>query len=365
METKQRASLPQFAEDKRVQSNPVLIAKYSKDGKLLAIVHTDLSLSLWDSEDLLVNTFEKSLFETRPKNRNNTHHVVFLDWSATNKYLYLIIDCSGFQIDVYSKSKRIHSFTYQSCMFVSSNRFDQPLNSFSAHPILDHFCIVTCLDQLIELNINIDKHLILLNYRDEVKTESARKSSIPSYAEYTGMDDTIILWLQAQLYLIKPDGTIVSSVQLKNSQPLQQRIRIDVANRRCIVACRNEIISYSLPKFEIESSYRDTVNDSPWKSIDYLAKEKMILALPDVYVSEGPTFYLIPSEGEIDSQIYRNPPERLSRGLIHPSGKELLFCDDAGGMILFRRVSETFVWSVTISSVVSCRDPCILIILRI
>ena len=218
---------------------------------------------------------------------------------------------------------------------------------------------------MIELNINIDKHLILLNYRDEVKGESVRKSSIPSYAAYTGMDDMIILWLQTQLYLIKQDGTIVSSVQLKNSQPIQQRIQIDITKRKCIIACRNEIISYSLPSFEVESSYRDTINDSPWKSIDYLAKENMILAIPDVYVSEGPTFYLIPLEGEIDSQIYRKPQEKLSQGIIHPSGKELLFCDDSGGIVLFRRVSKNFVWSVCVYVSVTCRDQCILITLLI
>lgn len=108
----QHASLPQFTEDKRIQSQPVHLAKYSRDGKLLAIVHTDLSLSIWDSEDILVNTFEQPFFEPKSKNRNNSHHVVFLDWSATNKYLYLIVDCSGFQVDVYSKTKRTHNFTY-------------------------------------------------------------------------------------------------------------------------------------------------------------------------------------------------------------------------------------------------------------
>lgn len=224
--------------------------------------------------------------------------------------------------------------------------FDEPLSSFSAHPTLDHLCVVTCLSQLIELNINKDKHSILLNYRDEARVESSRKCNIPSYAEYTGIDDTIVLWLQARLYLIKPDGNVISSIQLKNTQPLQQRIRIDPDKKRCIIACRNEITTYSLPSFDIEQSYRDTVNDSPWKCIDYYSKENLILALPEVYVSEGPVFYLLPSESDIESQIYREPQEKLCWGIIHPSGNTLLFCDDDGGIVLFRRIKKEFTWSV-------------------
>ena len=104
-------ALPQFYEDKHIQSKPVHLARFSKDGKLLAIVHTDLSLSIWDSQDILVNTFEQSFYESRSKNRSNSHHIVFLDWSATNKYIYLIIDCTGYQIDVYSKTKKPYNFT--------------------------------------------------------------------------------------------------------------------------------------------------------------------------------------------------------------------------------------------------------------
>ena len=79
--------LPKFYQDKRIPSRPVLLAKYSRDGRFLAVVHTDYSLSIWDSQDILVNTFDQL-----------TH-------------LYLIVDCNGFFIDVYGTKKSHRNFT--------------------------------------------------------------------------------------------------------------------------------------------------------------------------------------------------------------------------------------------------------------
>ena len=104
-------SLPIFKESERISSSPIRLAKYSSNGKLLAIVHADLSLSIWDSEDILVNTYEQSFFETKSKNKSNSHHVVFLEWSASNRYLYLIVNTTGFKIDVYSPNKPYKNFT--------------------------------------------------------------------------------------------------------------------------------------------------------------------------------------------------------------------------------------------------------------
>lgn len=346
--------LPSFIEDRRIPTKPIHLARFSRDGALLAIIHTDLSLSIWDSEDILVNTFEYSFFETRTKNRGNSHHIVFLDWSATNKYLYLIVDRIGFQIDVYTKPKEPHRFTYIYIDLYILYRFDQPLNSFSAHPTVDHLCIATCMDELIELYITEKEQSMRFKYRGDIKSDTNRKSSILSYAEYTNIDGTILFWVQSFLYLLKPKQPIdyeqpvdvISSTQIKSSQPLQQRIRIDAMKKRCIIACRNEITMYSLPLFEVEWSYRDTVNDSPWKAIDYFSKDNLVLALPEVYVSEGPVFYLLPTEGKADSQIYRNPQEKLCWAIIHPRGNTLLFCDDDGEIVLFTREKEEFTWSV-------------------
>ena len=243
------------------------------------------------------------------------------------------------------------------------------MNSFSTHPYLDNYCIVTCLDNLIELNINENQHSKLLDYHEEAKVDSSKKTSIISYAEYTGLDDTILLWLQTRLRLIRRNGTTISSIQLKNSQPLQQRIRIIPSEKRCIIAFRNEITVYSLPDFEVELTYRDTVNDSIWKVIDYCPQDQFIVALPEHYVSEGPVFYLIPLQGGMDNQIYREPQKKFCWCILHPSGNTVLFCDDDddGDIILFRREKKEFTWNVFLYFIISLfyRDQCILIIIHI
>ena len=229
-------------------------------------------------------------------------------------------------------------------IFFLKGSFDQALNSFAAHPREDALCIVTCLDKVILLNINKDSHEVLINYRDLAKTDSAKRMSIPSYAQYAGVDDLVLLWIPGTLLLVQ-QGKIIKSVPVKPCQPLQQRIFVDYANQKCIVACRNELLTLSLPDLEIQSSYRDSVNDSSWKSIDYLAREHLLLAIPETYVLEGPVFYLLPSEGELEVAIYREPKQHLVWGGIHPSGRSILFCNEQGEFLLFRRKEEC-VWHV-------------------
>ena len=230
------------------------------------------------------------------------------------------------------------------CAFFLKGSFDQALNSFAAHPREDGLCIVTCLDKVILLNINKDSHEVLINYRDLAKTDSAKRMSIPSYAQYAGVDDLVLLWIPGTLLLVQ-QGKIIKSVPVKPCQPLQQRIFVDYTNQKCIVACRNELLTLSLPDLEIQSSYRDSVNDSSWKSIDYLAREHLLLAIPETYVLEGPVFYLLPSEGELEVAIYREPKQHLVWGGIHPSGRSILFCNEQGELVLFRRKEEC-VWHV-------------------
>lgn len=108
---REKIELPHFVEDRFVASKPVYLAKYSRDGKLLAVVHTDYSLSIWDASDILVNTYEQNFFAQRSPSHSNSFHIIFLDWSASNRYLYFIADCVGFFIDVYGSKKETRSFT--------------------------------------------------------------------------------------------------------------------------------------------------------------------------------------------------------------------------------------------------------------
>ena len=103
--------LPKFYQDKCIPSRPVLLAKYSRDGRFLAVVHTDYSLSIWDSQDILVNTFDQLFFQPKSNGRTSVHHSVFLEWSASNTHLYLIVDCNGCFIDVYGTKKSHRNFT--------------------------------------------------------------------------------------------------------------------------------------------------------------------------------------------------------------------------------------------------------------
>ena len=103
--------LPTFYQDKRIPSQPVLLTKYSRDGRFLAVVHTDYSLSIWDSQDILVNTFDQLFFKPKSLGRINAYHSVFLEWAASNTRLYLIVDCNGFFIDVYGNKKSHRVFT--------------------------------------------------------------------------------------------------------------------------------------------------------------------------------------------------------------------------------------------------------------
>ena len=201
------------------------------------------------------------------------------------------------------------------------------------------------MDEVIELDIKNDKHAVIYNYHEEMKTDSSRKMNSYSYAEYTTIDNIIVLWLQSKLLLIQ-SNQVIKWVSLKTSQPLQQRIRIDNEKRLCMVACRNEIFLFSLPDLVIENTHRDTINDIPFKSIDYLSKEDMILALPDTYKFGAPVFYLYPSKHKVDSQDCRDLQHSLYWGILHPSGNSIFFCDNEGGIIIFRKEMKDFIWSV-------------------
>lgn len=120
-------------------------------------------------------------------------------------------------------------------------------------------------------------------YRDLIKLEATKKGVIPSYAQYTDIDGLILLWLNGNIFLINDQGQVVRSVAMKQSQPLQHRIHIDTERRICIVACRNELYTLSLPDLEVISSYRDSVNDSPWRAIDYFHSCQVILAIPEEF----------------------------------------------------------------------------------
>ena len=65
----EQVELPKFTEEKRIDSHQVIMAKYSHDGKVLATVNVDYSISIWDSHDILVDTYELSfiLVEIRDK----------------------------------------------------------------------------------------------------------------------------------------------------------------------------------------------------------------------------------------------------------------------------------------------------------
>ena len=108
----EQVELPKFTEEKRIDSHQVIMAKYSHDGKVLSTVNVDYSISIWDSHDILVDTYELSFFHTRGNTRQNSYHAIFLDWSASSKYLYYIVDCSGFLIDIFGSKKICHNFTY-------------------------------------------------------------------------------------------------------------------------------------------------------------------------------------------------------------------------------------------------------------
>ena len=109
---KESVELPHFVEDREIESKPVYMAKFSHNGELLAVVHTDYSLSIWDANDILVNTYEQAFFTQKSQSDSNSVHVIFLDWSASDRYLYFIGDCVGFLIDIYGSKKDARSFTF-------------------------------------------------------------------------------------------------------------------------------------------------------------------------------------------------------------------------------------------------------------
>ena len=101
------AQLPSYFESSQIDTKPVLIAKFSQDGRFFAMVHEDYSLSVWESLDILVKIYDKTFFQQQS---SSSSHIVFLDWSANCKYLYLIVDCNGFLIDMFSSEKITRSF---------------------------------------------------------------------------------------------------------------------------------------------------------------------------------------------------------------------------------------------------------------
>ena len=227
-------------------------------------------------------------------------------------------------------------------------RFDQTLNSFMPHPSEDWLCVVTCMDRLIELNINNDSHNSLMNYRDLVKAEGIKKMSLPSYAEYLGFDDLFLIWLQGIICVVQRDATIVSQQRIKPVWPNSLRIRINRIHRTCVIACRNEILCLSVPSLKVLATYRDTVNDFVWRSVDLIPTERILLSVPDSYVLDGPAYYLLFEENSSDVQISRSLRQQLLWGFFHPSGRSIIFCTDRGELIQFLRNEKGAVWNVSV-----------------
>lgn len=102
---------PKFVEDKRFVTKPVLMARYSRDGKALAVVYTDCHISIWDSNDLLVETREFSPEELSLPLPQDLHGgIVFLDWSASSRYLFYVIGSYGVVLNIYSSPVIYKSF---------------------------------------------------------------------------------------------------------------------------------------------------------------------------------------------------------------------------------------------------------------
>ena len=207
-------------------------------------------------------------------------------------------------------------------------------------------CLVTCLDKLIEVDIQKDTTRTLLNYRDRFRSDTTRRTSLPSYAQYTGFDNLILLCVQGYLCLVNQSGEIINECLLKFSPLFQQRVCINREDRTCILARRSELLTISLPSMETISSYRDSVNDSPWKCVESLPSQKLVMAMPENYVLDGPVFYIMPPENGVDVVIYREPKQRMAWGLLHPSGNSILFCTDQRELLLYRNEDRTIHWNV-------------------
>ena len=227
-------------------------------------------------------------------------------------------------------------------------------------------CLVTCLDKLIEVDIQKDVTRTLLNYRDRFRSDTTRKASFPSYAQYTGFDDLILLCVQGYLCLVNQNGEILNERLLKFSPLFQQRICINREDRTCILARRSELLTISLPSMETISSYRDSVNDSPWKCVESLPSQKLVMAMPENYVLDGPVFFIMPPENNVDVVVYREPKQRMAWGLLHPSGNSILFCTDQRELLLYRNEDRTIHWNVSkiARKRLLSRVPCIPIISR-
>lgn len=193
------------------------------------------------------------------------------------------------------------------------------------------------------VNINTDNH------KQEIYqhlNHSERKSNSTVYAQYTGVDDLILLWVNGCIYLLNSKLEKIAEHPLKLSPPMRQRIHIDTERKLCIVTCATKVVAFSLPDLKDVYEYRDPVNDSPWASVDYLPEENIILAIPDKYISEGPVFYLLLAYDKSNVFISRELKQRLFWGIVHPSGKSILFLNDKHELILFRREGDEFRWNV-------------------
>ena len=94
----EQTKLPKFVEEKRYSSKQVLIARCSRDGNTTATVNHDYSISIWDSSNLLVDTYELEFFQLHDVSPSTAYRSVFLDWESSGRYLYYIVDRNGFLV---------------------------------------------------------------------------------------------------------------------------------------------------------------------------------------------------------------------------------------------------------------------------
>ena len=214
--------------------------------------------------------------------------------------------------------------------------------------MVDELCLACSQDTLIEINIETDCKQKKIDYQHLNSAE--RKSKTAVYAQYTGVNNTILLWVKGYAHILDENGIPLIEYKIKPCPPGRQRTYIDIERKQFAITSQKELYVLSIIEKDEIRSYRDHVNESSWGSLSYFQEDELILAVPTNYVTEGPVFYILTGSGKLEVSIFREPRQILLWGIVHPSGRTILFSTEVGELIQFRRESDEFQWHVRFSS---------------
>lgn len=366
----------------------VEMGAFSKDGQYLALVDNNLTISILDTSFVWVHTRDYDFFGDDPDYISSINaSTIFIDWSATGRYLYYIVETQGFIIDVY-KGEIVHKFTYVFVLpFGRLSRLDTFLYSFMCHPTVDDRCLVISGKMVYEINYRTNEKRTICDYTElmsqyipkssnagampandiitvntttsgDSQTQISSKDSSqalnssvapnttkrnPAHsAYYINNSKNILLWNVNHIFIYDPEhSSVLAHESLKISSPCMSKLSIEKNGTFFVVANRSEISSFTLPDLRQLTSYKDSVNQLTWKSCCLNSDASSILCIPTGTQTGGPVYSIYNRKDNTKIERHTQPSKKLKWGIYKPDDDTIVICTLNGELYQYKDTYST------------------------